>query len=418
MPLSFFRKDFLNCQKPFLASDGEIFSRSDLIRFATALSKSSHFKTPTPYLRISADNSVRQIIAILAALIAEKSPVLGQNCHNLQAENADFFHFSQAEFVALKSKAITSLLSKPSQDMHVLFYTSATTGPGTLVEKSWEGLWVEAEALSRLFHVREESVLNLVPCYHIYGLLFGVLLPWMSDSTVAFNLSASKSTIVIAVPTLWNFLTLELQKGRMDFPRLMFSSGSRLSHKAVEAFFAISEKSGKSTITDVLGSTETGGIGWRSWTKNNVSDKNFKFFPGVEILKVDDNVYVKSPYITGKDGLCELADQLKMHTNDEFSYEGRKDRIFKYGGKRYALSEIEKNLSSLLKGHPVRCLFAEDKTPKGGKICCEVEVSGLDIHILRTQYVEKFLTPFPDKINFAAGEKSFYLHPKKLTNIK
>src|SRR5690606_30707708 len=62
-------------------------------------------------------------------------------------------------------------------------YTSGTTGRHRPVPKTAAQLLGEAHVLSEMFEVGARSrVLATVPPHHIYGLLFGMLLPFVSGA--------------------------------------------------------------------------------------------------------------------------------------------------------------------------------------------------------------------------------------------
>jgi len=97
-------------------------------------------------------------------------------------------------------------------------------------------------------------------------------------------------------------------------------------------------------VDEIYGSTETGVIGWRSATGENVL---WQPFPQVTLREVEPNSWrVYSALLESADG-CALDDRLVQQPDGQFQLAGRNDRVVKIEDKRVSLSEIERRLLAL-----------------------------------------------------------------------
>src|SRR5690606_39245077 len=115
----------------------------------------------------------------------------------------------------------------------------------------------------------EQRILATVPPFHIYGLLFSLLVPLMAGAqivcstplhaeTVASTVLRLQCTGLVSVPAHLRNLCI-LQPGALPAQLQIFSSGAELPEPTAEQLrklFAIS-------VCEIYGSSETGGIGWR-----------------------------------------------------------------------------------------------------------------------------------------------------------
>ena len=116
----------------------------------------------------------------------------------------------------------------------------------------------------------------------------------------------------------------------------MFSSGGFLPAPAGED---VARVLGVEPI-EVLGSTETSGIAWRT-----PSSAGFELLPSVEVrASADELLEVRSPF-AGVEGWQAMGDRVAFRADGRFDLLGRVDRVAKIEDKRVSLSEIERRLS-------------------------------------------------------------------------
>ncbi|MFN2355474.1 MAG: AMP-binding protein [Desulfopila sp.] len=230
-------------------------------------------------------------------------------------------------------------------------FTGGSTGAPRIWSKTAENILGEAMYLAASYTVGEQDrILATIPPYHIYGLLFSVVLPLVSsasiiDDTPVFPgeiLQAAKdhqATILVSVPAHYRVL----QDKKLAL-RLAFSSAGMLD-RAINANF-----SAQSTgIVEVYGSTETGGIATRN---HSLGEEYFTPFETIRWKIRDQRLAVRSPYISSdlpvdNEGFFLANDRVENMGGSQFSLKGRADTVTKVGGKRVDLEEI----STLIRNH-------------------------------------------------------------------
>lgn len=226
-------------------------------------------------------------------------------------------------------------------------YTSGTTGSYQRCDKTASQLFGEALMLTKTFAFDTASIVAAtVPGHHLYGLLFSVLVPVFSGARFLrpcffqpsdIDQAAARFGItdLVTVPT--HIKALE-RTARLRAPSLrrVFSSGAALDPGLARRFTA-----GRSLeLVDVLGSTESGGIGFREPAKTST----YATFAGVDVDADDESrLMLRSPYMNAlgdEQRWCLLPDRIRK-VEAGFVYLGRTDGIVKIGGKRVALQQVE-----------------------------------------------------------------------------
>jgi acyl-coenzyme A synthetase/AMP-(fatty) acid ligase len=179
---------------------------------------------------------------------------------------------------------------------------------------------------------------------HVYGLLFRVLWPLRSQRPFAtFDLeypeqllgAVSEGQVLVSSPALLKRIG-HLAAGEARW-RAVFSSGGMLSN---EAGADAARVLGVAPI-EVLGSTETSGVGWR-----RVAAPRFAALPSVEVRTSDDELLeVRSPF-SGSNEWLRMGDRVRLHGDGGIELLGRADRIAKIEDKRISLAEIEAQLGA------------------------------------------------------------------------
>ena len=266
--------------------------------------------------------------------------------------------FSQAIVPVLYDKNIQSIKPRVDKlnvellpkDTSIIFFTSGTTGEPTGALKSKQNILKELKTLTDLFAPHHfERVIVTVPLIHIYGFLAGVLLPQALGAEVILKeefmphelleLAEDKNTICITNPVflkVLNKLNIEKQYKNITF----LSSTGKLESEIAKA---LNQKIG-STIYQLFGSTETGGIAY----KIN-EEVLWRPLEGVQITSDNTHLAIESPYISEyliEDGLKKIqtpfvtTDIIEIQ-KDGFKLLGRESEIIKISGKRISLLEVE-----------------------------------------------------------------------------
>jgi len=236
----------------------------------------------------------------------------------------------------------------PNPGVIATVFTSGTTGPMTPWPKTSAELLGEANALGAAFEVkRGDKIVGAVAPGHIYGLLFTILLPLMRGAAfsretpyhaeaVARCVGENQANILVTVPVQLRALDA-LQSGSLSCLSRVFSSTGPLPDSVARAF---SERH-TLPITEILGSTETGGIASR--TRQVGRQEEWRPFAEVEISVTDQGrLLVDSPFVHADlPRPFETADLVELHDDGSFTHLGRSDGIVKIGGRRVSLQEVE-----------------------------------------------------------------------------
>lgn len=232
-------------------------------------------------------------------------------------------------------------------DPLLIFFTSGSTGAPKRIEKRLSRLEREARVLDALWRGEAGHVVATVSHQHIYGMLFRIVWPVLSartsddEAALYWEDLASKLAGATLVSSPAHLSRLPPRRDLFDPPpALIFSSGQMLTAtdaRTCRATFG-------TAVTEVLGSTETGGIAWRRQTD---SETPWTPLPGVEIL-VDEagGLSVRTPHL--QDGEPQsTGDCVELQDDGRFRLLPRGDRVVKIGGKRVSLARVEAALESL-----------------------------------------------------------------------
>lgn len=251
-----------------------------------------------------------------------------------------------------RGRAAVAPLAPPSfapEQPVVCVYTSGSTGAHVACRKTAAQLLGEARLLVDLFELGPGTrLLATVPPHHIYGLLFGVLVPFMGGGafarstphhaeTIAAQARALGANVLCSVPAHLRGLGA-VGKGALPPLRRIFSSGAPLDPATAAEVEALAD----TPVTEVLGSSETGGIAWRTSGGRGL----WRPFPPVRVTAgAGGLMLVESPFAgeTPHQG----ADRIEPAGDGTFTLVGRADGIVKIGGGRIAVAEVERLLREL-----------------------------------------------------------------------
>ncbi|VVO28183.1 Acetyl-coenzyme A synthetase [Pseudomonas fluorescens] len=225
--------------------------------------------------------------------------------------------------------------------------TSGSSGEPKRIDKTLRQLANEVEALEQLWgaDLAEACVIGSVATQHIYGLLFRVLWPLCAGRTfvrkqLAFPEDLQRASrehpafAWVASPALLKRMGDNLDWPALSAVRRVFSSGGALPVDAAQSLHQRLQQ----WPTEILGSSETGGIAWRQ------GEQLWQPFAGVELSQDNDGaLLIASPYLPA--GHVEhTADAARIAADGRFELLGRLDRIVKLEEKRISLPMLEQAL--------------------------------------------------------------------------
>ncbi|WP_114325590.1 AMP-binding protein [Candidatus Colwellia aromaticivorans] len=227
------------------------------------------------------------------------------------------------------------------------FSTSGSTGDAKIIHKSWQQINLELAQLQNVFNIkRYEKLIATVSHQHIYGLLFRLLWPLSNGTLISDTfeypehvksaLQSDKKVALISSPAflkrLINDNVLAAYSNHFSY---IFSSGGLLAddiaiHLNQQLDFP---------ITQVYGSTETGGIAYRQ--VDSLPASHWQTFKGItlSVEAQSKRLILQSPWVS--DSSMLLDDMGELTSATEFTLQGRIDRNVKLEEKRVNLSAME-----------------------------------------------------------------------------
>jgi len=192
---------------------------------------------------------------------------------NASAALSEFFHLHEygAEDYLLSLSRIGEWCELVKQSLaetgtHLTFRTSGSTGVPKRCTHAIADLMVEVEAWVKLLGP-VSRVVSLVPAHHIYGTIFTALLPDRLEAAcisgqpggASVVARAAPNTVVVGTPTTWAYLARSLR----TFPPGLtgISSTAPLPIQSAHQLGG----QGLARLIEIYGSSETGGIGYRSY---------------------------------------------------------------------------------------------------------------------------------------------------------
>lgn len=225
--------------------------------------------------------------------------------------------------------------------------TSGSSGEPKRIDKTLRQLANEVQALEQLWgaDLGQACIIGSVATQHIYGLLFRVLWPLCAGRSLVRRQLAFPEDLQrasreypafawVASPALLKRMGDNLDWPALSAVRRVFSSGGALPPEAAQSLHQRLQQ----WPTEILGSSETGGIAWRQ------GEPLWQPFAGVELSQDSDGaLLVASPYLPG--GHVEhTADAARVQADGRFELLGRLDRIVKLEEKRISLPMLEQAL--------------------------------------------------------------------------
>jgi acyl-coenzyme A synthetase/AMP-(fatty) acid ligase len=237
----------------------------------------------------------------------------------------------------------------------IYLYTGGSTGTPRIWSKSPRNLLLESANLAVFFDIRTvDVILASVPPNHIYGLLYSILLPLVSGASVSARTPSYPSeiiqtaidtgaTVLVGIPAHYRAMQpAPLANGPVQ---TAFSSAGALPEQDDLEFHRCTGIA----ITEIYGSTETGGIAYR---RRGAGIKDLQPFSYVDVRIEGERLHVRSDFLSAElqrdhEGYFLTADRVAPADSPGFEILGRTDGIIKVGGKRVDLTEVRQAVMAL-----------------------------------------------------------------------
>lgn len=269
---------------------------------------------------------------------------------------------------------------KPDSIFLTLFTGGSTDRPRTWM-KTAASMLGEAQFQVRKYGIKGDDLFAAtVPPYHIYGLLFTVLIPLCAGATVmggthlfpgeiSAALGDGGATVLVSVPVHYRSLNgARMPANRL---RLAFSSAGPLDPEDAGAFY----RETGIAVEEIYGSTETGGVACRS---SAAGRDLLEPFEPVRWRIQDGLLAVQSPFLSPElpldaDGFFLTGDRAAAEQGGRFALLGRADSVVKVGGKRVDLQDVQDRIKRLECVRDAFVLSLPGKTGRGAAIAAIVE---------------------------------------------
>ena len=281
----------------------------------------------------------------------------------------------------------------------LILFTGGSTGTPKKWSKNAGNIFGEALFMTDCYQITDtDTITATVSPYHIYGLLFSVVIPLVSSAQVlnetpsfpaeiASLVRQESATILVSVPAHYRVL-----KGRSlgTTIKQAFSSAGMLEKEDSLDFTSCNSIG----VIEVYGSTETGGIATRN---RALGQKHFHPLGPVEWKVRDERLYVRSPFLstdlaTNEDRFFLSGDRVKSEREESFSLHGRADAICKVGGVRVDLDEVRDVLQQQPNVKECVVLPLPDEGGRGIRIAALLRGDAVDISTIQRR-VSTILEP-------------------------
>lgn len=329
------------------------------------------------------DDFYQYSVCFFALLLAKKNIVLAQSNQverfNQAAKFSDISIGYEPQQGELQLKAIPHFnrveCTQPTSPLDnflidektcITLFTSGSTGEAKAIKKYWYQLANEIKCLQHLFPQEQSCVLSTVTHKHIYGLLFKLIWPVFTNKTIVCDTieypeqvehfcQTLNNITLVSSPSYLARTTGQLSAQAGDNIVEFFCSGGALSASVANDFFVLNQQ----IITEIYGSTETGGVAWRQQVKN----AQWLLFPEHQVsLAQDDTLQLTSTFLAR--GESYKTDDRVALEGRFFNLLGRVDRIIKLHEKRLSLDEMEVKLRCLPTIQACHCFVLDESINK------------------------------------------------------
>jgi len=400
----------------FLRENGESWSVGRLLAYAADMARAVPAEAG-PVVAVRSDTAAFLVASLLALWQTGRSPLLVDPAitsepSGLRARGSRMPVLAPAEAadpwadvaVVESGGAPINPRFPAGDEAEVAFFTSGSTGEPKIVRKNAyqfaEQHAVEAPWLG--LSGRPLSALCFVPAFHILGYIYGFDMPACSAGSTLFCRSSAPQDwideirvrppdVVVAVPLHYRLMTQVLTTPLP--PATYVSSGGPLDPVVGAEFHRLAG----SSVLQVYGSTETGGIATRR------GSEPWQLFPGLEwqCRESDSRLLVKSAWQDRADEWCATGDAA-VAEGETFRLLGRADSVVKVGGRRFSTGEVVQTVltePAIQQAHAVVYeRFGETAVALFVVGCKDVRLTAADVRRLLARRLAPFKVPRTIKV--------------------
>ncbi|HNY49217.1 MAG TPA: long-chain fatty acid--CoA ligase [Smithella sp.] len=404
------------CEKDFTLSG---YTYGDVFALAAGLKKTLSHWSGEKNICLCTTNKAVVAACILASLTGACKLILPYSfsAHAMkEMRDATGFNFAIADQPEEMPDGVEVITPVPSAtkdirpetiidpDNHFLrLFTGGSTGKPKVWSKSPRNLLTEAFYIRETFSLSDKDIfVATVPPYHIYGLLFSILVPFVSHARILpdiytfpqeiiSTINKNKASVLVSVPIHYRVLKVE----GLSVPslRYAFSSAGVLDRSDGLHFL---DKTGIG-ITEIYGSTETGGIASRCVSDNT---DRWRAFDMVSWRLKENRLCVQSDFTSPEmerdsEGFCLTGDEAREEENNSFILMGRADGVVKVAGKRVDLLDVQNKIKTLPTVNDAFVLALSSDTGRETDIAAVVACDLTETHLkkLMMDIMEPYAVP-------------------------
>lgn len=228
-----------------------------------------------------------------------------------------------------------------------------------------------------------DHIVNFAPTHHLYGRLFGEVLPrlwdvevhqaWSHEVTAVPPLRGAARTLLVCLPSSWPLLR-RLVPALRRLPSVVALHSSAAPTEAAGEVVRALAGTGFRAVS-LLGSTETGAVAHRPVAPTGADPGPWRLLPDVSLLPDPcqdiggagaHHLRVASPRVARRADMAappaswRLADLVRPRGPGEFDYLGRASRLVKVNGRRVWLDQVEAAVRAAFPGIEAVCLPVSD----------------------------------------------------------
>ncbi|MBE1300997.1 MAG: AMP-binding protein [Alteromonadaceae bacterium] len=230
----------------------------------------------------------------------------------------------------LESLANVALVGLQQTSAKIKFYTSGSQSKPKAVIHELSALQEEAAAWQRLYQ-KPDTVYVAVPQHHIYGFIWGCLMPklWQTESvdirsSLLHKLNSKNSSILVTIPSFLSTMGL-MKPEQLDKLNVVISTAP-CDFRDIRGLYAL----GCNNVTQIYGATETGGVGYRN--------QNSPFYQ----LRTD--LCLQHEQVFKHASKLPLQDDLRFIDTERFEVIKRKDGKIQVNGYNVDVSHLLEEL--------------------------------------------------------------------------
>lgn len=260
-------------------------------------------------------------------------------------------------------------------DRGYTFHTSGHSGEPVTWLRTEEQLRAEVSMVVSALVGDVEHVVCFAPPDHLFGRLFGVVLPEVLGISAYLHLNPSeppniemgRRTLFVCLPASWTLLYRLRDRVRLlPAAVALHSTGPTTSatHLTVAALPS------PFRAVELFGSTETGGVAHRSLRADPNSQQPWRLLPDVEMIvepgQHEQLLHVTSARLARRADMpappasVRLDDLVRVVDDRRFVFLGRAARLIKVNGRRCHLDHVERVLRDCFPWLDLVCVAVRD----------------------------------------------------------